>query len=203
MKQEPCKLILFYSVSGSKNFKSNTILLSNIQIQALIPWNLWHLKTFLIVDLVHYSLASFFSPECKLYAGLPMSTDSLVRMWMYASQELRGGTGIQNGDELSRLAPEIDGEFKVDREWVWVDLDAGGRGTSGARTVRREGASLKMSPPCFSFLKMKILLGTILFLVKLRWGSSLVYIFYPTKDLLRVRIIWQCVQHDHVILSLC
>lgn len=45
-----------------------------------------------------------------------MSTDSLVRMWMYASQELRGGTGIPHGDELSRLAPEIDGEFKVDRE---------------------------------------------------------------------------------------
>ena len=52
---------------------------------------------------------------CRI-AGLPMSTDSLVRMWMYASQELRGGTGIPHGDELSRLAPEIDGEFKVDRE---------------------------------------------------------------------------------------
>ena len=127
-----------------------------------------------------------------------MSTDTMVRMWMYASQELRGGTGIPHGDEL---APEIDGEFKVDREWVWVDLDAAGRGTSGARAVRREGASLKMSPPCFSFLKMKMLLGTILFLVKLRWGSSLVYIFYPIR-LVRVRIIWQRVQHDHVIFSL-
>ena len=146
----------------------------------------------------------FFFLECKLYAGLQdCQCQLMVRMWMYASQELRGGTGIPHGDELSRLAPEIDGEFKVDREWVWVDLDAGGRGTSGARTVRREGASLKMSPPCFSFFKMEILLGTILFLIKLRWGSSLVYIFYPTKDLLRVRIIWQCVQHDHVILSLC
>ena len=146
----------------------------------------------------------FFFLESKLYAGLQDCQCQLMdRMWMYASQELRGGTGIPHGDELSRLAPEIDGEFKVDREWVWVDLDAGGRGTSGARTVRREGASLKMSPPCFSFFKMEILLGTILFLIKLRWGSSLVYIFYPTKDLLRVKIFWQCVQHDHVILSLC
>ena len=42
-----------------------------------------------------------------------MSTDTMVRMWMYASQELRGGTGIPHGDELE---PEIDGEFKVDRE---------------------------------------------------------------------------------------
>ena len=71
-------------------------------------------KAFLVVDLAHYSLASFFFPECKLYAGLQdCQCQLMVRMWMYASQELRGGTGIPHGDEL---APEIDGEFKVDRE---------------------------------------------------------------------------------------
>ena len=64
---------------------------------------------------LHFGI--FFFLECKLYAGLQdCQCQLMVRMWMYASQELRGGTGIPHGDELSRLAPEIDGEFKVDRE---------------------------------------------------------------------------------------